>query len=269
MRFLLFVVAFVVGIALTAPLERWLLPMLRGPMAAAGAELHVDSLHFALPAGLRATGVGIETAAGGVDIDSLYVGITRSFQADACDGHASGTFGGDSFAMDWSGVNPSRCLRIGKLELESPLDGSLSASGINFADPRLDAGVNARIDVTASAGVFRGLLPHACRDGSDLPLGEWEFNDLVLHASFAGGHLEVREGHAVTSGVEWQLLAAQLPTGDPKGAVRIDFRARQVDDGPRSRALMGLMPRAAQDGNGWRSYRVTGSMASPRVIGIE
>lgn len=269
MRFFLFVVAFVVAVALSAPLDRWLLPILRRPLAEAGADLRVDSLRLALPAGVRATGVGIETGDAGIDIDSLYVGITRTFEAEACGGRIAGRLTGSSLAIDLGAVDPSRCLRIGKIVLESTLDGSLTLDGVQVLDPRSLSSLTARIDVTSEGGVFRGSIPHAGQGGDDLPLGEWEFSDLVLRASLAGGELTVDEGHTLTSGVEWQVLGASLPPSDGKGGLRIDFRARQVEDNPRSRALIGLMPKTSVDAGGWRNYRVTGSLASPRVVGVD
>ena len=54
-----------------------------------------------------------------------------------------------------------------------------------------------------------------------------------------------------------------------KGGLRVDFRARAATDGPRAKALLGLMPKAAVDTSGWRNYRVVGSLNAPRVVGVE
>lgn len=193
------------------------------------------------------------------------MGITRSFEAEACGGRLSGNFRGGKIALDFDGVDPSRCVRVGKLALESNLAGSLNLEGIDVA--RLaDAGSStARIDLQSDGGRFSGTLVGAGRDGSDVPLGEWEFEQLVLHAVLKKGELEVEEGHTRTSGVEWELLGAKLPPPDSRSGLRIDFRARQAEDTPRSRALIGLLPRANPDASGWRNYRVSGSLASPRV----
>jgi len=269
MRFLLFVAAFVIAAALTAPLDRWFLDYAREPLAAAGVDLRLGGLNFALPFGVRATGIGVDRRDNGIDIDSLYVGITRAFEADACGGQIHGQAFGDSISLELSGVDPSRCLRVGKLALECSLDGKLRVDGIDVKTLAAPASARARIDLASDGGMFRGILSNAGRNGEDVPLGEWEFTELALHATLADGHLDVEEGRALTSGVEWQLVGATLPTGDSRGGLRVDFRARQVDDGPRSRALIGLMPKASPDGNGWRNYRVTGSVASPRVVAVD
>ncbi len=269
MRALLFLAVFVLAVLLMAPLERWVLEAVRPPLDAVGAELRIGSLRLAFPAGVRANEVGIEAKGGGLDIDSLYVGITRSIDADACGGHIQGRVGRESLAFDLDGIDPSRCLRIGKLSLESSLSGRVSVDGLDLLAPSADADVKARVDVTSSEGIFGGILEHAQRDGSDLPLGEWEFTDLVLHATLERGNVDVEEGHAMTSGVLWELLDASLPSGADRGGLRVDFRARQVEDTPRSRALLGLLPKGTADSGGWRNFRVTGSLGSPRVVAVD
>jgi type II secretion system protein N len=268
-RALLFFAVFVVAVLLMAPLERWVLDAVRPPLEAVGAELRIGSLRLALPAGIRASDVGIEAEAGGLDIDSLYVGITRAVEAEACGGKIRGHVGRQSLTFDLDGIDPSRCLRVGKLALESTLSGRVSVDGVDLLEPRADAPMRARVDVTSSEGLFGGILEHAGRDGSDVPLGEWEFNDLVLHATFDRGQLDIEEGHATTSGVLWELVGAKLPSGDDRSGLRVDFRARQVEDNPRSRALLGLLPKGTADAAGWRNFRVTGSLGSPRVVAVD
>jgi type II secretion system protein N len=268
-RAFLFVAAFVIAVLLMAPLERWVLEAAREPFAKAGADLRLGSVRLALPLGVRANDVGIEAPAAGLAIDSLYVGITRSFDADACGGRIRGRAARDSLSLDLSGVDPSQCLRVGKLALESSIDGKIEVDGLDLLDPRLGPGVKARIDVTSSQGFFGGILEHAARDGSDVPLGEWEFSGLVLHAELEDGEIEVEEGRANTSGVEWELLGGKLPSADQRGGLSIDIRARQAEDTPRSRAVMGLMPKGTPDAGGWRNFRVTGSLAAPRVVAVD
>lgn len=266
---LLFVVAFVIGLVLTAPLERWLLPVIRDPLADAGAQLRVGELRFALPLGVRATDVSIDTPGGGVSLESFYVGLTRSFDATGCGGRLNGKLGGQSLELNLSGVDPSRCLRVGKLALESTLDGAISLDGIDLLGSAASPFQRARIDVTSEGGIFRGILEHAGKGGEDVPLGEWEFSDLVLRATVEDGEIKVEEGRTMTTGVEWEVLGGKLPSAASKNGLRIEFRARPVGDTPRARALIGLMPKAPADTGGWHNYRVTGSLAAPRVIGVE
>jgi type II secretion system protein N len=268
MRAALFAVAFVVGLALLAPLDRWILPRLQRPLAEAGAELRVEALRFALPLGLRATGVGVDTTDAGIAFDSVYVGIFRDIDASACGGRIRGNVARNSISLDLANVDPSRCVRFSKLALESPIDGSVSVSGLDLLRPVVQAATKARVDVSSDGGIFRGVIPKAGSGGEDLPLGEWEFSDLVLRASLEDGRLDVDEGHTNTSGVEWELLGADLPSGDARSGLRVDFRARQVEDTPRSRALIGLMPKGPVDGNGWHNFRVVGTLRAPRVVAV-
>lgn len=270
MRVLLFLVAFLVALVASAPLERWILPLVQGPLAQAGLELRVDGLRFALPMGLLATGLDLEGNGGGGDIDSLYVGAGRTFDAKACGGEVSGSFTAHSLSLDLDRVNPALCLRIGKLSLETSLSGSVVVDAIDLLDPRPSRDTEGRIELSAPAGIFRGILEHAGRGGEDIPLGEWEFNDLVLKAHFSKGRLAIDEGRTSTSGVEWEVLSIELPgPGDARGGLRVDFRARAATDGPRAKALLGLMPKAAIDASGWRNYRVVGSLSAPRVVGVD
>ncbi|MFN2376021.1 MAG: type II secretion system protein GspN [Candidatus Binatia bacterium] len=269
MRILLFLAAFVFAVLATAPLDRWILDRVREPLARAGIELEVASLRLALPAGVRATRVAVETEQAGILVDSLYVGITRFFDAEACGGRVSGSVTREgAISVRLEGVDPSRCVRVGQLALETPLDGEFELDGLAWSQPTLAGDTRARIRLRSQGGVFRGVLQGAGPEGSDLPLGEWEFEELVLSAVLENRELEVEEGHALTSGVEWQLVSVKLPEDLSRGGLRVDFRAREVEEGPRSRALIGLMPRSAADADGWHNYRVTGSIASPRVIGV-
>jgi type II secretion system protein N len=269
LRILLFVVAFVIALAASAPLERWVLPLVRKPLADAGLELRVDGLRLAFPAGLRATGLTIEGPGADANVESLYVGLLRDFDAEACGGRLWGTFTRHSVDVRLAGVSPAGCVRIGKLSLDTPLSGSLNMSGVHLLDPRSTAPVEGHLDLSAPSGVFRGILEGAGREGADLPLGEWEFQDLSLKAHLADGKLLVDEGRTNTSGVEWEVLSVDLPRPGDRGGLRVDFRARVAQDGPRAKALIGLMPKTAEDGSGWHNYRVVGSLSAPRLIGVD
>ena len=51
--------------------------------------------------------------------------------------------------------------------------------------------------------------------------------------------------------------------------MRIDFQARALEDSPKARALLGLLPKAGEDAAGWRSYRIVGPVGGARVLGLE
>jgi hypothetical protein len=156
-RVFLFVVAFAIGLALYAPLERWLVPYARRSVPP-GTDVTVDSIRIALPAGVRAKALNVDAGAAGVRIDSLYFGLSRAFDAEACGGQVTGRVGGGAIRIDLAGIDPSRCLRAGKLELESVLDGSITLDRIDLADLTSLASGRASVDVHSPGGVFRGVL---------------------------------------------------------------------------------------------------------------
>lgn len=268
MRLLLFAAAFVVALALTAPVDRWVLDALRDPLAQFGATIDAERIRLAFPAGVRADGVSIEAPGGGVTIDSIYIGLTRAVEAQACGGRLEGRLRDDSATIDLLDVDPSRCLRIGKLVLEGVLAGSIEVNDVDPWNGSLGERPGARVHLTCDGGTVGGSLVGAGQEGGDLPLGEWEFRDLVLRASLADGELLVEEGRANTSGVEWELLEASL-TGDGSRDLRVDFRARAVDDSPRARALIGLLPKGRVDRGGWHNFRVAGTLDSPRLLALD
>lgn len=269
MRILLFLVAFVIGVALSAPLEKWVLPFVAGPLRSAGAELRVGSLRFALPWGLKATNLAVTGGSADLTLDSVYVGLTRSFSIEGCGGHAGGSVSRDSFSLDLSAFDPSRCLRVGKLTFESAFEGSVDVEGMPLLPPKIEPTTRAVFDLRSEGGVFGGILPGAGVDGADLPLGEWEFSDLVLRATLENGQLSVDQGSAMTTGVAWELLGATFKPTAGKTDMRVDFRARAVDDTPRARALIGLLPKATIDAEGWRNYRIVGTPGAARVLGLD
>lgn len=269
LRFLLFVVAFVVGLALTAPLERWLLPLLEEPLAATGIVLRLDTLRLALPAGLRATGVELDADGAGVSVDSVYVGLTRSFEARACGGTLAGSARQGAVTIRLAGVDPSKCLRIGRLALAGRIDADASVRGFELGSSWTDRALRADIDLRSEGGVLSGYAPMADAAGGEVPIGEWDYDEVVLRGQYERGRFAVSEGRALASGVEWQLLGASLDGAGPSAEVRIDLRARVADDSARAKALIGLMPKATPDADGWRRYRVLGPVSGLRVLGLE
>ncbi len=269
MRALLFLLVFALVLLASAPLERWVLPVIQPRLEAANLRVDLASLRLAAPAGLEARQLTLAGPEGDVRVDRLYVGLPHNLQAEACEGRLDGSFGTDSLAISFSGFNPSRCVRVGKLEVDAALDGEVALSGLAAALHDNLAGTSASVRLESTGGTFRGVLEHAGPGGQDLPLGEWDFRDVSLSAKLEGGRVRIERGTANTSGVQWELLALGIPTVANHGALRIDFRARVAEDGPRARALLGLLPRSTEGAGGWHHYRVSGSLSALRLVGIE
>ncbi|HYC57561.1 MAG TPA: type II secretion system protein GspN [Candidatus Binatia bacterium] len=270
MRVLGFFLLFLVFLAITAPLEKLIMPYLRSA-SSAGVDISIGSARLALPAGLRVSDLRAASEGFDLDLESLYVGINRSFDARACGGSVRGRLQGSHLELALQSFDPSRCLRIGQVTFESPIDGTIELEGVSLFGMTLTPQTRARIDLRSSGGIFGGHLPLSGPHGPTLvPVGDWEFDDVVVKGSFEGGKLEVEEGHALTSGVQWELSGATLkPTQDASEELRIDFRARMVEDTPRANMLIGLLPKATVDKQGWRRYRLITSADGPKVIGLE
>ncbi|HYB97974.1 MAG TPA: type II secretion system protein GspN [Candidatus Limnocylindrales bacterium] len=272
MRILAFLILFLIFVAVTAPLEKLITPYLSS-LAAAGVDVRIGSARLALPAGLRVSDVRASSEDFDFDVglDSVYVGINRSFDIDACGGTVRGRLQGDRLEMSMRGFDPSRCLRIGQVTLESPIDGTVELQGLSVFDLRLRPDSRASIDLRSAGGIFGGHLPFIGPQGPTLvPVGDWEFGDVVMRGRFEGGRLLVEEGHALTSGVQWELTGATLkPADGDTEELRIDFRARMVEESPRANMLMGLLPKATADADGWRRYRLVTTAGGPKLIGLQ
>jgi hypothetical protein len=80
----------------------------------------------------------------------------------------------------------------------------------------------------------------------------------------------VNRARARAEGVEWQVSKARVgPRTAGSARVSVDVRARRIDESPRSKAVLGLLPRAAEDAEGWRRYRVSGTLSAPKLIGLK
>lgn len=272
MRLLLFGLLFALFVALTAPLERYLTPYLTGALAPLGVSVEMKTLRLSLPAGVKATDVHLGADNFSLDLDSLYVSVLRSFAARGCDGASiDGKMTSASVELQVSALNPSRCIRLGRLSLDGTFDGALSLTGVSLLRGVLGDEAAGHVTLHTEGGTFGGYLPRRSDNpAADVPLGEWEFQQVALDAAWRDGKLEVSEGKAQTDGVAWELLGARLSDrrGDAR-EVHIDFRARVERDSPRARALLGLMPKAGEHAGGWRQYRVVGPLASMKLIGLQ
>jgi len=65
----------------------------------------------------------------------------------------------------------------------------------------------------------------------------------------------------VVTGKAWQS-----PGKEPR--IDLTFSAQAIDNSPRARAMLGIMPMAKSDAQGRRRYRIVGPLASPKVIGL-
>lgn len=271
MRLLLFGLLFLVFLLLTAPLERYALPWLAGPLGRLGVTLEMKTLRVAPPAGVRASDLRLSSENASLALDSLYFDVMRSFSARGCGGASiDGKVTSDSIAFRASGLDPSECLKVGRLTLRGVFDAALAIDHISLLHGAYGDKTEAHVEFRTDGGTFGGFLPGGGDPSAAVPLGEWDFKQARLDASWRGGKLDVKEGSALAEGVRWELLGATLlPDHGGDREVRIDLRARIQDDSPRAKAMIGLMPKATANGDGWRHYRVVGPVHSMKLIGLQ
>lgn len=271
-RFFLFGLLFLVFLLLTAPLERYVRPYLDSALARSGLQLKMKTLRLSLPAGLKVSELRVDSDGFSLDLDSLYVGFLRSFEARGCRGaRIGGKVTGDSVFVEVSDLDPSRCMRIGRLNLEGSFDGVFTMTGVSLLRGTVDDKAKVHVELHTKGGTFGGFVPRSAESrNADVPIGEWEFQDVNLDADYRDERLDVHEGTAMTNGVAWELLGASTRPGvDEAREIRIDFRARIEEDSPRAKALLGLMPKSSEDADGWHHYRVVGTTGAMKVIGLE
>jgi type II secretion system protein N len=269
-RALIFLALFAVFVVLTFPHELILRRVLVEPLASAGIAVELDSAGFALPLGYRATGLKLELPQASVDVDSLYVGILRSLHASACGGTIDAQVSsGPSLSLSLVDVDPGTCLHIGELILSGTLRGDVELQDIPMGSD--DGGLPraGHIVLDATNGTFGGLLP-AEPGRPAVALGEWSFESASIEAEITDGQLALVRGAAVAQGLE--LASTGGTIGPAKGAripIAIDFKARTTDDSARAKAVLGMLPKATQKKDGWRQYRIKGTLQSPELIGLK
>jgi len=270
MRLLLFGLLFLLFLLLTAPMERYLMPWLAAPLAKMGVTLELKTMRLALPAGVRATDLRLSSDTASLALDSLYVDLMRSFSARGCGGASiDGRITSDSISLRTSGFDPSECLKVGRLAMKGVFDATVAIDHLSLLSGAFGDETEAHVQFSTNGGTFGGFLPGG-ENPEGVPLGEWDFQQADLDASYRNGKLEVKQGKALAGGVLWELLGGSLSSGrSGQREVRIDLRARVNEDTPRAKAMIGLMPKAGEDSNGWRHFRVIGPVTSMKVIGLQ
>src|SRR6185503_17616942 len=129
------------------------------------------------------------------------------------------------------------------------------------------------LEIEGVKGVLAGALPQAA--GAQpapppQPIGSWEFARASLRAHVEGGEVVIDDASAEAEGLHWELAGGRLTPGTAaRTRINVDLRARKVDDSPRAKAVLGLLPRAGEDANGWRRYRISGTLDAPRIVGLK
>jgi type II secretion system protein N len=213
----------------------------------------------------------------------IGVGLFGNFSVDAeaCGGtlHGPDRESGDlrTVRLTFADINPAGCLRLGGITVKGTFDGTFVLTGLGRgkADGLVGRVAQAgELTIEGADGLISGHLPAPqpskaggkARDPQ--PIGEWQFARLRLDIVAEQGDIVVRSANAEAESVEWAIPKGRLASS-PNGSVTIEaeLKARRVDDSARSKAIVGLLPRA-RELDGWRTYKISGPVSAPKFLGL-
>jgi type II secretion system protein N len=285
-RTLVFVVLMLAFLVWTFPHRRVVERMLARRLEGVPVDVTMGDVHPALwPPGYTLSDVHIRSQGVTVSLDSAQIDVLfgSGVQARACGGTLHGVLseprGGKpgSLQMRFDGLNLSKCVQGSPISVTGAFGGELQLEQLGDGQGGALLGRTAArgsLAAEGSGGTLSGYLPAvpgAIGDaGGAKPIGSWEFARVALHARLERGELLVEDAAADAEGVHWELSNGRLAPG-AAGRTRLsaEIKARAVDDTPRAKAMLGILPRAGTDAEGWRNYRVTGSLDSPKIVGLK
>ncbi len=286
-RTLAFVALLIAFVFWTFPHRMIVERALSNRLGGTGVAYSIDEISWAWPVGYRLDGVTLGTATYSTKLDSLWMGLgifsrRLDFEAAGCGGQLEGSIDGDPqgrrLSVVFSDIDPSSCARLDALVVGGRIDGALTLAGLGGGQRTGVLGRTAAsgtIEVNANGGTVSGHLPSrapAKADGTPtgLAIGSWEFNDAHLKAHVNDGNdLVVDTFTARAEGVEWRVASGSLLGGQGgRVGVNASMEARRLDESGRSKAIIGLLPKAGENDQGWRRYRLSGTLDAPKIIGL-
>lgn len=78
----------------------------------------------------------------------------------------------------------------------------------------------------------------------------------------------VTRGEAEAEGLLWQTDNAAIVFSGQTPRMQAELTAKRLDDSARSKAILGLLPKAVEK-DGRRRYRLTGLISSVQVTGLK
>lgn len=287
-RALPFTLLFLAFLVWTFPHGLLIESLLKNRLHELDVRVTTGSAGLTWPPGYKVEELRISRIPYGLDIESvhidLYFGGGLAFDADACGGTVRGRLKAEPrdrtvIARDGPGkrleflfnsVDPAACLELGTIDVAGKFDGELRLVGLGVgrgaAGPIAE---NGRMILEARDGRVSGSFPH--RDTSEsVPIGEWQFQRLRAEVKLVRGDLIIERANARAEGVEWEVTGGRVgPATRETARVNVELRARPADESARAKAMLGLLPKAGADPQGWRRYRLTGTLAAPRFIGLK
>lgn len=242
------------------------------------------------PLGYRLSAVELTRDPFRARLDSVRVGIgwlgAPSFQLLACGGEVNGSVvrgtandGGASrdLVIALADIDPSLCLELGGPSIEGRFHGRITLAGLAAGNARDALGKAARsgsISLAGENGVLSGYLPAprvtkpSGKRREPQPIGRWEFSRAGIEAEIKGDRVSVTRGEAEAEGVLWETDSASIVVAGQAPRVQAELTAKRLDDSARSKAIIGLLPKAAEK-DGRRRYRLSGPLSSVQVTGLK
>lgn len=274
-RILLFLLLLLLFTLWRFPHRRVVEAMLARPLTPLGFQLSIAEVGYAFPLGYRLDGVRLSHDQDGLAIQSLTLqpslrhGLNLS--ASACSGSIDGSLGSRHLALSFSDLDPSDCIDSGTLRLQGRFSGELDLDSPGWTRGHAPAGAGAlkgHLELQSPSGTVSGSLP-ARSGGTPFALGEWEFRDLSAKTQLSGDAIDVSAIQAFSQGIDWQLTRGRVSRSSPDTLrIAAELRARATGKPSRAKAMFALLPKAAVAADGWRHYRIGGSLHAPTLIGL-
>jgi type II secretion system protein N len=242
------------------------------------------------PLGYRLTSVELSHDPFHAKLDSVSIGFSwlgkLRLDVVACGGNVSGrllrgstTDGGRSrdLEVDLSAIEPSRCLDLGGPSLEGRFHGRITLVGVGDGNAREALGKLARsgsISLEGENGVVSGYFPASRslkpsgKRREPQPIGRWEFSRVAIDAAIKPDRVVIERGEAVAEGLSWETGVASIILAGQTPRVQAELIARRLEDSARSKAIIGLLPKAAAKDGRYR-YRLSGPVSAVQITGLK
>jgi len=277
-RALIFAALALVFLVWTFPHRRVVEQVVSKRLAPLGVTVTFDDVSFSWwPLGYYIEGVTVSRPPYSLNLTSLYVSIHWSgymlFDADGCGGTLRGSVrrerrgdqerpaGTRTLEVVFDEVDPAKCLDLAGLTVAGTFGGELLVAALGRDD------VGGRLSIEGRDGYLSGTLPS--NHGNGRPIGEWNFKSADIEAKLRKRQVLIESAKARAEKVDWLVDKARIaPSSGPSPQIVAELKARPTDDSPRAKAIMGLLPKAGQH-DGWRRYRVSGTLSDPHIIGLK
>lgn len=267
-RILAFVALLLIFAALNFPQEKLLARVLAGPLQTSGIAMTVGSAGFSLPLRYAVEELHLQRGLLRIEIADASVNLLRNVEASVCGGEVTGDLDGTStLELEFRDIEPGQCARYGELRLDAPISGRLKLDGLGQTGVLL-LGREGSLTLESPGGTLGGSLPRSGGSAA-VELGDWDFGPVEISAVIENGEVKVEDGAGEISGVRFEVRRGRLWENEELAPeLDIYLRARPAEAGARAKAVIGLLPRAEEDEQGWRLYRITGTLDAPQIIGL-